>query len=116
MQQRPDVQLQRRHEEYRKLSDQVVRLSDNADEQDAHQIGQEGASRFETDFLSDPAKNAPCQVLLGRNGVGKTTILNALFMLAEVIVRALHLSVARLLSVCLVVDSTCFVLMLSQNV
>lgn len=84
MQQRPDVQLQRRREQYRKLYDKVVRLSDNADEQDAHQNGQQVESRVETDFLSDTARKAPSQVLAGRNGVGKTTILNHSLMLAEV--------------------------------
>ena len=79
--QRPVIQLQRRRKEYQVLSDKVLRLSDNADA-DGEQI----ETRTAAHALSDPAiaSSAPAQVMVSRNGVGKSTIANHILMLGQV--------------------------------
>lgn len=77
MVQRPEIQLQRRCKEYQELSDKV--LSDKADP-DGEQIETRNAAHA----LSDPASNAPAQLMVSRNGVGKSTIANHILMLGQV--------------------------------
>ena len=80
MMQRPQGVLSRQRDEYRKLTSKLERYTEQASGAVSH-----GASPEHLELAcSDPGRKAPSQLLLSRNGVGKTTVVNHLLMLGEV--------------------------------
>ena len=76
----PEIQLQRLSEECQKLCHKVHTSSSSSCSGVQDPVGQSG----EHLSISDPEFIAPTQVLLSRNGVGKTTIVNHELMLGQV--------------------------------
>lgn len=76
----PEIQLQRLFEECQKLCQKLLTSSSSAPSGAQDIVGQSG----EHISISDPEVIAPTQVLLSRNGVGKTTIVNHELMLGQV--------------------------------
>lgn len=88
----PEIRLQRLLEECQKLCQKVHSSSSSASSSVQNPVGQS----VEQISISDPEVIAPTQVLLSRNGVGKTTIVNHELMLGQVgVTRASHVSAAR---------------------
>ena len=76
----PEIQLQRLSEECQKLCRKVHTSTSASSSGVQDPVGQSG----EHLPVSDPDVITPTQVLLSRNGVGKTTIVNHELMLGQV--------------------------------
>lgn len=79
--QRPQGVLRLHRDKYQQLSSRLEHPSGQSSKATAADASPE---HVELIASADPDRTAPCQLLLSRNGVGKTTLVNHFLMLGEV--------------------------------